>query len=296
LRLGIALVQLNWHVWDWLGMLLGNGPVTNSSLNNVKLGPTLLIQMKTRKYALIGLAGFAVAAITAYAGVGSLDSLVTFRTTGVFIGVTQGINPVTGNPQYDETILGGWNLVNLAMGRSATATNVPNQVMAMTFDCDLSSASLVVYDLSVSNIVNIIATTTSLESVKQEDAKLTGPNRARFVAQFQIAQNGNPTNGLLGGYLTFSGRVRLNPATGCPETVLVGLDYDSLDSLNGDTEFPSQYDPNPDKFTVRAGLGHLIGVVNAIVKGNTNTVLVQNGGLSIRRELPVPPPVTSDLN
>ncbi|MGD0744383.1 MAG: hypothetical protein ABSA45_04430 [Verrucomicrobiota bacterium] len=247
--------------------------------------------MNTKKYTFLGVAGFAVAAITAYAAMGPL---VTFRTTGVFIGVTQGTNPVTGDPQYDQTIIGGWNLVNLAMGRSVTETNVPNQVMAMTFDCDLSAASLVVYDLSVSNIVNIIATTTSIDSVRQEDPKATGPNRARFVAQFQIAQNGNPTNGLLGGYLTVAGRVRLDPVTGCPETVLIGLDHDSLDSFVGDTEFPSKFDPDRQKFTARAGLTHLIGVVDAIDNGNTNIILVENGGLSIRRELSVPAPITPD--
>jgi len=286
------LVQLNQHVWDWLAMSLGNGPVTNSRPNNVKPGPTILIQMNAKKYTLLVVVGLSVAAITAYAAVASL---VTFRTTGVFVGVTQGTNPVTGDPQYDQTTLGGWNLVNLAMGRSATKTNVPNQVLAMTIDCDLSAASLVVYDLSVSNIVNIIATTTSLDSVKQEDAKQTGPNRARFVAQFQIAQNGNPTNGLLGGYLTVSGQIRLNPTNSCPETVSVGLDCDSLDSLTGNMEVPAKCDPCPGKFNFRAGLTHLIGVVDAIDSGNTNSILVQNGSLSIRNELSVPPPVTPDL-
>jgi hypothetical protein len=250
--------------------------------------------MNSKKTMLLAVAGLSVAAITACAAAGSSDPLITFRTTGVFIGVTQGTNPVTGNPQYDKTTLGGWNLVNLAMGRCVTDTNVPNQVMAMTFDCDLSSASLVVYDWSVSNIVNTIATSTNIDTVTQEDAKQTGPNRARFVTQFQIAQNGNPTNGLLDGYLTVSGRIRLNPETGCPETVLVGLDTDCLDSSCGDAEFPANCDPCPEKLAVRAGLAHLIGVVDTIDNGNTNNILVQHGGLSIRRELPVPPPVVSD--
>jgi hypothetical protein len=240
--------------------------------------------MNTKKYVLLGVAGLAAAAITAYASVGAFK---TFRTLGVFIGVTQGTNSVTGNPQYDETIFGGWNLVNLAMGRNVIETNVPNQVMAMTFDCDLSSASLVVYDLSTSNIVNTIASSTRIDSVKQEDAKQTGPNRARFVAQFQIAQNGNPTNGLLGGYLTIAGRVHLDPVTGCPETVLVRLDHDSLDGLVGDKECSRRIDPDLEKLTVRAGLAHLIGVVDAIDNGKTNTILVPCGNLSIRRNLPI---------
>jgi hypothetical protein len=246
--------------------------------------------MNSKKYTLLVVAALSVAAITACTAKGSPNPLITFRTTGFFVTVTQGSNSVTGDPQYDKTTLAGWNLVNLAMGRSVTDTNVPNQVMAMTFDCDLSSASLVVYDNSVSNIVNVIATSTNIDSVTQEDAKQTGPNRARFVTQFQIAQNGNPTNGLLGGYLTVSGRIRLNPLTGCPEAVSVGLDKDNFDGSCGDTEFPNSWDPCPGKFTLRAGLAHLIGVVDAIDNGNTNNILVQNGGLCIRHELPVPTP------
>jgi len=240
--------------------------------------------MNAKKYALLGVAGLAVAAVTAYA---SVVPLKTFRTCGVFYGVTQGTNTVTGDPQYDETILGGWNLVNLAMGRNVTDTSVSNEVMAMTFDCDLNAATLVVYDLSTSNILNTIASSTSLDSVKQEDAKETGPNRARFVGQFQIAHDGNTTNGLLGGYLTIAGRVHLNPETGCPETVLLKLDHDILDGLVGDREFPSKLDPDSDKLTERAGLAHLIGVVDAIDNGNTNTILFPSGKLSIRRELPI---------
>ena len=247
--------------------------------------------MNAKKYTLLVATGLSVAAITACA---AIPPLVTFRTTGDFIGVTQGTNPVTGDPQYDQITLGGWNLVNLAMGRSVTDTNVPNQVMATTFDCDLSSASLVVYDLSVSNIVNIIATTTSLNSIKQQPTNQIGPTQARIVAQFQIAQNGNPTNGLLGGYLTISGQIRLNPTNGCPKAVSLALDYDSWDSLTGDFEVSSKCDPWPGKFNVRTGLAHLIGVVDAIENSNTTSILVQNGSLSIRNELSVPPPVTPD--
>jgi hypothetical protein len=242
--------------------------------------------MNAKKYTLLGVAGLAVVAITAYANVVAFK---TFRTTGVFIGVTQGTNSVTGDPQYDETTFAGWNLVNLAMGRSGGDTNVSNEVMAMTFDDNLSSASLVVYDLSTSNIVGVIASSTSIDFVKQEDAKQTGPNRARFVGQFQIAQDGNSTNGLAGGYLTIAGHLRLNPTNGYPETVLVGLDHDALDSLVGDREVSGKYDPDSDKLTVRAGLAHLIGVVDAIDNGSTNTILVPYSRLSIRRELPVTP-------
>ena len=246
-------------------------------------GQIVLKQMNTKKYALLGVAGVAVAAVTAYAAVTSIE---IFRTTGFFIGVSQGTNSVTSEPEYNEIKFAGWNLVNLAMGRSVTDTSVSNQVMAMTFDCDLSSASLVVYDLSTSNIVGTIASSTSIDSVRQQDAKQTGPNRARFVGQFQIAQVGNPTNGLAGGYLTIAGHLRLNPTNGCPEAVLVGIDHDNLDGLVGDRVVPSKLDPDMDKFNLRAGLAHLIGVVDGVDNGDTNTILVPYGGLEIRRELP----------
>jgi hypothetical protein len=243
--------------------------------------------MNAKKYALFGVAGLAVAAISAYAIVGTSK---TFRTTGSFICVTQGSNQVTSNPQFDNLNLAGRNLVNLAMGRSVNDTNEPNQVMAMTFECDLSSASLVVYDRSTSNVVAVIAGSTSVDSVKQQDTNQTGPNRARFVAHLQILRNGNVAYGLLGGYLTIAGHVRLDPVTGCPEPVLVGLDFDPLDRLVGNKEIPNKVDPDVPGFSLRTGLAHLIGVLDVVNDSKTNTVLIPFGDLSIRRALPVTVP------
>jgi hypothetical protein len=243
----------------------------------------LIERMNAKKRILLGAAGLAVAAITAYAA-GTVSSEI-FRTTGYFIGIAQGTNTVTGKPIYENASFAGHNLVNLAMGRSLGDTNYPQQVMAMTFACDLSSASLVVYDLSLSNVVATIATSTSIDTVKAQDAKVAGPNRAHFVAVLQVGANGNETNGLLGGYFTVAGRVNLNPITGCPQPVLVALDRDSLDRLVDDMELPSSVDPDPVALRLRTGLAHLIGVVDTIDNGTTNTILVPYGGLSIRREL-----------
>ena len=240
--------------------------------------------MKTKKRLLLGVASLAVAAIVAYAA-GEV-STKTFRTTGYFISLTQGTNPVTGHPQYDSFDFAGHNLVNLAMGRNLTDTSVPNQVMAMTFACDLSTASLVVYDEITSNVVATIAASTSVDSVRQEEAKQTGPNRAHFVAMLQIGQSGKKSNGLLNGYITVAGRVNLNPETGCPEPVHVSLDRDSLDRLDDDKQLPAKDDPDSVPLKVRTGLAHLIGVVDVVTEGTTNTILVPYGGLSIRRELP----------
>jgi hypothetical protein len=241
--------------------------------------------MKTKKRIFLGAASLAVAAIAAYAsGVGT----ETFRTIAYFIGVTQGTDPISGHPRYQYADFAGHNLVNLAMGRTVTDTNVPNQVLAMTFACDLSSTSLVVYDILTSNVVATIATSTSLNSVVQQDANQSGPNRAQFVAQLQIGTNGTPTNGLVDGYFTVAGRLNLDPTNGCPRPVAVWFDRDPLDRLVDNVELPAREDPDSVPLTVRTGLGHLIGVVDTITDGNTNTVLVPYGGLSIRRELPVP--------
>lgn len=243
--------------------------------------------MKTNKRILLGAASLAVAAIAAYA---SGVSTETFRTLGYFIGLTQGTDPITGHPRYVDADFAGHNLVNLAMGRSATDTNVPNQVMAMTFACDLSEANLVVYDKLTSNVVATIAASSTINSVEQQDPKEKGPNRAHFVATLQIGQNGNPTNGLLGGYFTVAGRLNLDPTNGCPQPVLVWLDRDPSDRLDTDIELPAREDPDSVPLTIRTGLGHLIGVVDAVTDGDTNVILVPNGNLSIRRELPVVEP------
>jgi hypothetical protein len=246
--------------------------------------------MNTKKRIFLGVGCLAVAAITAYAtGVGT----VTLRTLGYFIGLTQGTDPITGTPRYVNADFAGHNLVNLAMGRDVDDTNVPSQVMAMTFACDLKSASLVVYDTLTSNIVATIAASTTMSSVEQQDPREIGPNRAHFVAVLQIGTNGNSTNGLLSGYFTVAGRVNLDPTNGCPHPVLVWLDRDPLDRLVDDVELPAREDSDSVPLTVRTGLGHLIGVVDTVTSGNTNQVLVPYGGLSIRRELPVIAP-TSD--
>lgn len=242
--------------------------------------------MKTQNRIIVGAASLALAAATAYAVV--LNSK-TFRTVAYFIGLSQGTNAVTGTPEYQSADFAGHNLVNLAMGRESADTNVPNQVLAMTFACDLSSASLVVYDTNTSNVVATIADSTIINSVKQQDKDEKGPNRAYFVTVVQLNANGNSMNGLSGGYFTIAGRLRLNPETGCPEPIAVALDRDPLDPFVYDLEVPVRDDKDSVPLTMRTGLAHAIGVVDVLSDGSTNTVLVPYGGLSIRRELPVTP-------
>jgi hypothetical protein len=184
--------------------------------------------------------------------------------------------------------------VNLAMGRGLNDTNFPHQVMAMTFTCDLSSANLVVYDLTASNTVAVIASSVSVDAIYQQDGlNRTGPDRAHFVASLQIGANGNDTNGVAGGYLTVAGRLNLNPTTGCPQPVRVLLDRDTLDKIVDDIELPASLDPDSVALMERTGLAHAVGVVDAITYGQTHTILVPYAGLSIRRELPGAPVSTT---
>jgi hypothetical protein len=241
--------------------------------------------MNAKKHIIPGIAALAAVAIAACAA-RAAETNETFRTTGYFVGVTQGTNAVTDKPIIENFSFAGHNLVNLAMGRSVDDTNYPHQVMAMTFACDLSSANLVVYDRAVSNIVATIAASTVVDSAKAQDLNQAGPNRARFVAMLQIGANGNGTNGLAGGYFTVAGRIHLSPVTGCPEPVLVILDRDSLDRVVDDMELPASLDPDDFPLALRTGLAHLTGVADVIRDGRAHTVLVPYGGLSIRRELP----------
>ena len=242
--------------------------------------------MNARKRIIAGVASLTIVALASFSTVrADTNSVQTYRTTGYFIGLTQGTNPVTGHPRYVDVDFAGHNLVNLAMGRAITDTNYPGQVMAMTFTADLTSASLVVYDLKSSNVVATIASSTSMDSVKQQDTNGKGPNRAHFVTYLQVAPNGNSTNGIADGYLTVAGRVNLNPVTGFPQPIIVSLDRDPLDRLVDDIEMPATIDPDSTPLIVRTGLAHLIGVVDTINEGTTNTILLPFGGLSIRRDL-----------
>jgi len=255
--------------------------------------------MNAIKRTCFGIAAIVAAVAIAHTASAQTNTVKTFRTTGYFVGLTQGTNPVTEHPIYDNVSFAGHNLVNLAMGRGLYDTNHPNQVMAMTFTCDLSSANLVVYDLAVTDVVATIAASVSVDAVYQQDAQVKpGPNHAHFVATLQVNQNGNDTNGLSSGYFTVAGRLNLNPETGCPQPVLVLLDRDSLDKVDDDIELPSSLDPDSVPLTLRTGLAHLIGVVDVVTYGSSHTVLVPYGGLSIRRELggepiAVDPPGTS---
>jgi hypothetical protein len=160
-------------------------------------------------------------------------------------------------------------------------TVLSNQVLGLNIDCASSTASLVVFDKVSSNNIATIATSTSIDIVQQQDKDTNAfPNRERFVAQFAI----NPTNNLVGGFLTVAGRLQLNPTNGCPRAIRVEVDPKDHDHWFVDAESRS-LDDRKDHDILRAGLGHAIGVVDIIANGTTNTVLLPYVALSVRHEL-----------
>ena len=228
--------------------------------------------MKPTRWLILSLAGLLMGLLS----VSAFITAKTFRTTGLFYTFTQ---------DHDAaTILAGRNFVNLAMGRPASSTAMPNQVLALTLPCDYATADLVVFDQTTASIVTNIASTTSLDTVMQ--IVTNRDNQVRFLAQFQLNPTGNSSNGLLGGYLTVAGRIHANRTNGCPETVPVKLDHDKHDSVFGDKDVPLAADPDTEKLSKRVGLAHLTGVIDAVQAGSTNTLLIPFGQLSIRGEQP----------
>jgi hypothetical protein len=230
---------------------------------------------------------FALLVLAAATSAGAIGAnLETFRTLALLRGVAQGQDSVTGAPQLDAVTLRGFQLVNLAMGRPIADISHPEQVLAMTIACDLDAAQLVVYDRSASRDVATIAESTSVDSVRSQGPRATAPNRALFVARFDVDENGNATDGIASGFATVAGRLHLDPQTGCPHAVLVSLDKDPNDKLFGDADLTSKDDLEEGKDVLRAGHAHLIGVLDLVSAGKSSTLLVPFGQLSIRRPLP----------
>ena len=239
--------------------------------------------MRLKKYSVVALALFAAVATSAAAV--SVD-FRTFRTTALLLGIVQGEDPVTHAPEFDPVALRGRQLVDLAMGRPIGDASHPEQVLAMTIACDLGSAELVVFDRFAARSIATVAESTSFDAIRAQGPRTPAPNRAHFVARFDIAENGNATDGIVDGFATVAGRLNLNPQTGCPAAVLVSLDRDSSDKLLGYRELSDKEDPEEVKDVLRTGHAHLIGVLDLVSGGNAEKVLVPLGHLSIRRSLP----------
>lgn len=234
--------------------------------------------MKHQKTILLTSAVVATLAISVIAG--GLISQKTFRTPTSMTGVFQA-EGLSGEPVFGFEELIGRDLVNLALG-APIGTARSNEVLALEIDCGQTGVRLVVHDkLADSNIV-VIATATSLDVVGEKSNSASPfPNRARFVAHFDIQNLGDELNGLTGGYLTMAGRIHTDPQTGCPEARLV--DKDKRDKSCGDRELKKSEDP--EELVLRVGLGHYVGVLKINSGGTARTVLVPHGVISIRRQL-----------
>ena len=239
--------------------------------------------MTGKKLILLGVASVIIAvALSAWALTAGNPPL---RTTAILHGVAQ--RPLTQIPTIDVILpLSGANLVNLAMGRAISSTNFQKQVLALTIACDLSTANLVVFDQSLSNTIAVVTTNLSFDFVHSQlsNTGLGSTNElVRFVARLQVQPSGSSSNALLGGVLTVAGRVHRDPVTGCIAPVPVSLDTDKYDATFYVKDVPKQKDRDLAKYTARAGLACVIGVLDVESAYLTNTVLLPGGNLSIRR-------------
>jgi hypothetical protein len=240
--------------------------------------------MRIKNWSWLLLVGLGVLSTTA--GAIAVDA-GTFRTTAILLGLVQDEDPITHAPRIETVAVTGHGLVDLAMGRPVGDTTHAEQVLAMTIACDLGSAQLVVFDRSNGASLATIAESTSFDALRAQGARVSAPNRAHFVARFDVNGNGNATNGIVDGFATVAGRLNLDPQTGCPRAVLVSLDRDANDKLRGDGEISSREDLDEAKDSaLRAGHAHLIGVLNLVTSGTPEKVLVPVGRLSLRRGLP----------
>jgi hypothetical protein len=235
--------------------------------------------MQLKKWTIVGAAVTAVAVVAAFAIVVLTPPLRVFRTTASMTAVGQGTNSISGHPEFDYAFLNGSNLVALALGANPTS----NQVFAMEIDCGSQVASLLVFDKSNSNITTI-ATSSSIDTVRQQGLKSHFVNSERFVAQFAVNSVGN----LAGGFLTVAGRLNLD-TNGCPHAVTIALDRDTHDTQLGDQAVVNTEQDGKSKDTAlktqRAGRAHFIGVLDVVGGGETNTVLIPLGRMTFLRQL-----------
>ena len=242
--------------------------------------------MTGKKIILLGAVGLAAAAVLSVWAISAGSPPV--RTTAILTGVAQ--RPFTQIKTIDVLPLSGANLVNLAMGRSVGTTNFPKQVLALSFDCNLTTANLVVFDQSASNTIATLTTNLSFDFVQSPilspaiaNALGSTNELVRFIARLQVQPSGNVSNALRSGVLTVAGRVHRDAGTGCLAPVPIKFDVDSYDKTFLDKEVPRQKDRDLVKVTARTGLAHVIGVLDVVADSLTNTVIIPTGNFSVRR-------------
>jgi hypothetical protein len=210
-----------------------------------------------------------VAGISVYA---SSSKFLVFRTAAYTVTVTQ--TNSNGVPNFAYEAWWGHDLASLALGTEPTS----NQLLAIAINCGATAANLVVFDKSNSNMT-MVAQTTAFDKVLEADPGTGNTNQERFVAVFSVQPVGN----LAGGYLTVAGRLHLD-TNSCATTVLASKDRNPFDQLVGDEDV-GKFDPDHKLLTQRSGQAHLIGVLDVISNGQTNTVLIPSGHLSFCNQL-----------
>jgi len=223
-----------------------------------------------RKWIVLGVGSLIVAAASVWGG---SSHFLSFNSAAYTIAVSQANSG--GVPQYSFQSWWGSDLVALAMGSQSTN----NQVLAFALNCDSSTALLVIFDTTTSNMTTL-AETTAFDKVLEADLTTGVTNLERFVAVFDV----QPVGSLAGGYLTMAGRVHLD-TNGCASAVLATEDHDPLDKSMGDQDI-MKYVPGKGKgVTQRCGQAHFMGVLDVLSNGQTNTVLVPTGHLTLTSAL-----------
>jgi hypothetical protein len=229
--------------------------------------------MNWKKWMVVSMA---IGAIATVAVLATQPPVKVFRTTAGMIALGQGSNSISGDPEYNAASLDGSNLCALALGENPDS----NQVFAMSINCDSTSASLIVWDKSVSNSVATVATSTSFDTIVSQGLKSHYINNERFVAQFAVASTGK----LAGGTLTVTGRLHLG-TNGCPASVLTALDVDPQDAVFCESGVANTDQDGKIKVAERAGRADFIGTLNVVESGSTNTWLLPLGHLSFNQVL-----------
>lgn len=223
--------------------------------------------MKVKTQIAAGAVVSVVAAVSVWAG---SSQFRVFRTIAA-ISVSQ--TSSNGVPE----LWGGVNLLALALGAQPTS----NQVLAIAINCDTTMANLILYDKSNSNMTTI-AQSVSFDTVLMRKLAVDTTNQEAFVAVFEVQPVGN----LVGGFLTFAGRLHLD-TNGCPTVVLGTVDkknpYDKPLGVYVKyvTDVDRRFTPGPRQ----SGRVHFIGVLDVLSNGQTNTVIIPSGFLSFEQQL-----------
>ena len=226
--------------------------------------------MNIKKWIVLGVGSMIVAVASVWGG---SSGLLSFGSAAYTIAVSQ--TSAGGVPQYSYESWWGSDIVAQALGTQPTT----NQVLAFAINCDSSAALLVVYD-TITSTMTTIAQTTSFDKVQDANPTTGITNLERFVAIFDVQPVGN----LAGGYLTVAGRLHLD-TNGCATAVLQAQDPDHLDKAMGDEDIVKYTPGNHKGITRRAGQAHFMGVLDVISNGQTNTVLVPTGHLTLTGQL-----------